>query len=75
MTDVPDDPDAARAKVRQLLLSGDNIIKNRDNPSRFDRARERYAQARGVAAAAGLGPEVTTIIDLRIAQIDADGTT
>lgn len=75
MTDVPDDPDAARAKVRQLLLSGDNIIKNRDNPSRFDRARERYAQARELAAAAGLGPEVTTIIDLRIAQIDADGTT
>ena len=75
MTDVPQSPDAARARVRQLLLSGDNIIKNRDNPSRFVRARERYARARELAAAAGLGQEVTTIIDLRIAQIDADGTT
>ena len=75
MTDVPDDPDSARAKVRQLLLSGDNIIKNRDNPGRFVRARERYAQAAELAAAAGLGPDVTTIIDLRIAQIDSDSAT
>ena len=73
MTDIPEDSDAARARVRQLLLSGDNIIKNRDNPTRFARARERYAQARDVAAAAGLGPQVTTIIELRIAQIDSDG--
>jgi hypothetical protein len=70
---VPEDPDAVRARVRQLLLSGDNIIKNRDSPTRFGRARERYAQAREIAAGAGLGAEVTTIIDLRIAQIDSDG--
>jgi hypothetical protein len=75
VTDVPEDPEAARARVRQLLLSGDNIIKNRQTPTRFARARERYAQARELAAAAGLGPEVTTIIDLRIAQIDSEGAT
>ncbi len=61
--------------MRQLLLSGDNMIKNRDNPERFARARERFAQARDVAVAAGLGSEITTIIDLRIAQIDAGGAT
>jgi len=73
VTGVPEDPDAVRARVRRLLLSGDNIIKNRDSATRFVRARERYAQAREIAAAAGLGAEVTTIIDLRIAQIDSDG--
>jgi hypothetical protein len=72
---APDDPEQARARVRQLLLSGDNMIKNRDNPERFARARERFAQARDVAASAGLGSEITTIIDLRIAQIDAGDAT
>jgi hypothetical protein len=69
---APNDPEQARARVRQLLLSGDNMIKNRDNPERFARARERYAQAREVAVGAGLGSEITTIIDLRLSQIDAD---
>jgi hypothetical protein len=70
-----DDPEQARTRVRQLLLSGDNMIKNRDNPERFVRARERYAQARDVAVAAGLESDLTTIIDLRIAQIDTGGAT
>lgn len=61
--------------MRQLLLSGDNMIKNRDNPERFGRARERFVQARDVAVAAGLEPEITTIIDRRIAQIDSGGAT
>ena len=73
MSGTSDDPDQARARVRQLLLSGDNMIKNRDNPERYGRARERYMQARDVAAAAGLEAEITTIIDRRIAQIDPDG--
>ena len=75
MSGASDDPEQARARVRQLLLSGDNMIKNRDNPERFARARDRYAQARDVAVEAGLGSEITTIIDLRIAQIDAGGAT
>jgi hypothetical protein len=70
VTDSFEDPDQARARVRQLLLSGDNIIKNRDHPERFTRARERFVQARDVATAAGLGSDITTIIDRRIAQID-----
>ncbi len=61
--------------MRQLLLSGDNMIKNRDNPERFGRARERFVQARDVAVAAGLESEITTIIDRRIAQIDSGGAT
>ena len=70
-----DDTDA-RARVRQLLLSGDNVIKNRDNPERFDRARERYVKARGIAAEAGLDASVLAIIDLRLTELPStDGPT
>jgi len=59
----------ARARVRQLLLSGDNTIKNRDNPERFARARRRYEDAREVAVAAGLEPGILEIIDRRLADL------
>lgn len=61
--------EAEKARVRQLLLSGDNIIKNRDNPERFDRARERFVKARQIAVEAGLGDEIVQLIDLRIANL------
>jgi hypothetical protein len=56
----------ARHRVRQLLLSGDNTVKNRTGPERFARARERYAQARGLATDAGLDESVITVIDRRL---------
>ena len=59
----------AHARVRQLLLSGDNTLKNRDNPERFARARRRYEDAREVAVAAGLEPGLVEIIDRRLAQM------
>ena len=68
MPEHTDDPDPA-ARVRQLLLSGDNIIKNRDNPERFSRARERYVKARAIADDANLSPSVVSVIDLRLSEL------
>lgn len=65
MSGRTDDDDPA-TRVRRLLLSGDNIIKNRDNPERYARARERYLKARAIAADAGLDATVLSIIDLRL---------
>ncbi len=57
------DADAARAKVRQLLLSGDNTIKNKRN---YTRARTNFAQARELVVTHDLGDELLAIIDRRI---------
>lgn len=42
-------PDAAR-EIRRLLLSGDNILKNRDGAAARQKARERFERARSLAA-------------------------
>lgn len=70
MSEPTNDTDPA-SRVRQLLLSGDNIIKNRDNPGRYTRARERYVSARAIAEAADLDPAVVAIIDLRLTELPA----
>jgi hypothetical protein len=46
--------DEARRRVRQLLLSGDNTLKNRTGEERMARARARYEDALAVARGAGL---------------------
>jgi hypothetical protein len=51
--------DEARRRVRQLLLSGDNTLKNRtDDAARVGRARSRYEDALVVAREAGLDDAV-----------------
>ncbi len=62
------DADEARRRVRQLVLSGDNTLKNRDDDARFGRARTRFEEARRVAAEAGLD-ELLPIIDLRLSDL------
>ena len=47
------DDDEARKRVRQLLLSGDNTLKHRDDPAAAGRARARYEEALAVAEAGG----------------------
>ncbi len=69
MSDAPTDREDPSARVRQLLLSGDNIIKNRDEAGRFGRARERYLRAAAIAAEAGLGEDVRGFIEARLASL------
>lgn len=59
--------DEARRRVHQLLLSGDNTLKNRHDA---DRARERFEEARRVARDAGLD-DALTIIDRRLELLGA----
>ena len=65
MTDV----EAARKRIHQLLLSGDNTLKNREDPESRRRARGRFEEAAAVAREAGLD-DVLLIIDRRIALLD-----
>ncbi len=60
--------DEARRRIHQLLLSGDNTLKNRDDDGRHDRARARFDEARRVAEDAGLD-DALTIIDRRLALL------
>lgn len=62
------------ARVRQLLLSGDNIIKNRDDATRFARARERFVTARQIARDGGLDDSVRELIERRLTALP-DGET
>ncbi len=65
--------DEARKRIHQLLLSGDNTLKNRDDKGRQDRARTRFEEARRVAEEAGL-TDALVIIDRRLELLgEADG--
>jgi hypothetical protein len=64
------DEDEARRRIHQLLLSGDNTLKNKDDDGRWDRARTRFAEARRVAEEAGLD-DALTIIDRRLDLLGA----
>ena len=64
------DDDEARKRVRQLLLSGDNTLKHRDDPAAAGRARARYEEALTVAEAAGLEDGLIEIIRRRLAPAD-----
>ena len=66
------DDDEARARVRRLLLSGDNTLKNRDDPASLQRARARFEEALEVAEEAGLEDEILLIIRRRLAPGGTD---
>jgi len=63
------DAEDARARVRRLLLSGDNTLKNRDDPASRERARARFQEALALAREAGLDDAVT-IIDRRLSLME-----
>jgi hypothetical protein len=63
------DSDEARRRIRQLLVSGDNILKNRDDEGRFARARQRFEEAGRLAEQHDLTSSVGTIIALRLDQL------
>jgi hypothetical protein len=60
------DGEEAARRVRTLLLSGDNTLKNRTGPERVATARARFEEARRVAGEARLDPEMLRIIDRRL---------
>lgn len=62
--------DETRRRVRQLLLSGDNTLKNRHDPAARERARDRFEEARRLAAQADLPQETLTIIERRLEALD-----
>lgn len=61
------DDEEARTRVRRLLLSGDNTLKNRDDPVAAGRARSRYEEALAIAEAEGLDDGLIEIIRRRLA--------
>jgi hypothetical protein len=58
------------ARVRTLLLRGDNVMKSA-RPERFGRALESFEEARSVAAADGVDPRVRELIERRIESLRA----
>ena len=68
------DAGTARGRVRQLLLSGDNTLKNRHDAGGRERARARFEEALAVGEEAGLDDSVLAIVRKRLELLgDADG--
>ncbi len=67
------DTDDARAQVRRLLRSGDNTLKNRDDPKSRERARARFEEALTLARESGLDDAVT-IIERRLSLMEPPAT-
>ena len=58
------------ARVRTLLLRGDNVMKSA-RPERFERALAAFEEARTVAAADSVDPRVRELIERRIESLRA----
>ena len=67
------DAEDARGRVRRLLLSGDNTLKNRNDPKSRERARARFEEALVLARDAGLDDAVT-IIERRLSLMEPPAT-
>jgi len=63
----PDSADPA-ARVRTLLLRGDNVMKS-TRPQRFERALEAFEEARSVAASPEVDPRVRELVERRIESL------
>jgi len=60
--------DEARARIQRLLVTGDNRLKQGVAP---DKVRESYEQALEAAREAGLEEAVRPLVELRLADLDA----
>jgi deoxyribodipyrimidine photolyase-like uncharacterized protein len=61
--------DDARAKIQRLLVTGDNRLKQGVAP---EKVRESYEQALALARDAGLEDAVRPLVEIRLADLDAD---
>ena len=59
--------DDARRRIRKLLVTGDNRLKQGVSP---DKARESYEQALAAAKEAGLEAEVRPLVEIRLADLE-----
>ncbi len=63
----------ARDRIRQLIVLGDNRLKQgRDERARA-KAREAFEQALALAAEHGLEAQVRPLVEARLADLDRDG--
>ena len=59
--------DEARERIRKLLLTGDNRLKQGVAP---ERVRESWEEALAVARAAGLEEQVRPLVEVRLADLE-----
>ena len=57
----------ARARIRKLLVTGDNRLKQGVDPAK---ARESYEQALEVAREAGIEESVRPLVEVRLADLE-----
>jgi hypothetical protein len=70
-------PEDAAARIRTLLLRGDNVLKNRSSES-WGRARAAFEEAREVARDPSVDPRVRELVERRLttlATLEDDGAT
>jgi hypothetical protein len=60
----------ARERIRKLLVTGDNRMKQGVSPAK---ARESFEQALAVAREAGLEDEVRPLVEVRLADLERLG--
>ena len=61
--------DDARQRIQKLLVTGDNRLKQGVAP---EKVRESYEQALALAREAGLEDAVRPLVEIRLADLDAD---
>jgi hypothetical protein len=59
--------DEARDRIRKLLVTGDNRLKQGVRP---EKVRETYLEALEVARAAGLEDSVRPLVEVRLADLE-----
>jgi predicted negative regulator of RcsB-dependent stress response len=62
-----DEEDEVRARIRKLLVTGDNRLKQ---GVRAEKARESYEQALALATEAGLEKQVRPLVEIRLADLE-----
>jgi hypothetical protein len=60
-------PRIAQARIRKLLVTGDNRLKQGIDPAKV---RESYEQALAIAHEAGLEDSVRPLVEIRIADLE-----
>ena len=63
----PVNPDEARQKIHDLIVTGDNRLKQGVSP---EKVRQTYDQALALATEHGLDPTIRPLIEVRLADLE-----